>query len=185
MERSPWMSQGLLCSQKTKAKLFKLKIKKPTEENKNKFKQYNSVYNKTRRRAIKDYYDNQFKTFSKDMKRTWQTIREVMHTKKQKDDIPSVFIDNGRILNDWSDIANGFNNFFAGIGPELANKIPQSDLSFKTFMGTPEEDSFQFSVITPSILVKICGKLKPKNSSGPDFISTKLLTTANFFFRSS
>ena len=43
--RSPWMSQGLLCSQKTKEKLFKLKLKNPTELNKTKFKEYNNLFN--------------------------------------------------------------------------------------------------------------------------------------------
>ena len=78
-------------------------------------------------------------------------------------------------MTELTDIANGFNNFFAGIGPELADKIPPSDLSFKTFLGQPEPDNFQFSILSPSMLIKICGILKPKTSCGPDFMSTKLL----------
>ena len=55
--------KGLLISQKHKQKLFSLKIRKPTEMNKNKFKVYNSLYNKIRRRAIQNHYDKSFKSF--------------------------------------------------------------------------------------------------------------------------
>ena len=109
------------------------------------------------------------------MRKTWNTIREVMRTKKNKDEIPSFFRENGNVISDLSDITNGFNNFFAGIGPELANAIPQSQVSFQNFLGNPEPDTFQFSHVHQSLVLEICRKLKPKLSSGPDFISTKLL----------
>ena len=62
-DHNSWISKGLLISQKRKQKLFSLKIRKPTEMNKNKFKVYNSLYNKIRRRAIQNHYDKSFKSF--------------------------------------------------------------------------------------------------------------------------
>ena len=109
------------------------------------------------------------------MRKTWETIREVMKTKKAKDEIPKTFSENGKLLSNLNDITDGFNNFFASIGPALASKIPEPALSYQTFLKDPEEDNFQFSRVTPSKLIEICGKLKPKASSGADYISTKLL----------
>ena len=63
----------------------------------------------------------------------------------------------------------------SGIGPQLANAIPDSNDTFESFLGVPEPDSFQFSHVHHSLILDICGKLKPKTSSGPDFISSKLL----------
>ena len=50
---TPWMSTGHLNSCKTKQKLFSKKLSKPTEQNKNKFKDFNTIYNAVRRKAKK------------------------------------------------------------------------------------------------------------------------------------
>ena len=42
-------------------------------------------------------------------------------------------------------------------------------------MGEPEPDNFHFSHVHPTLIMKLCSKLKPKTSSGPDHISTKVL----------
>ena len=102
-------------------------------------------------------------------------IRDVLKTHKSKDDVPSFFRENGHTLSDLQDITNGFNNFFAGIGPELAGAIPQSGQSFQSFLNEPEADSFQFSYVHPTLILKLCSKIKPKTSSGPDFISSKVM----------
>ena len=52
------MSKGLMISQKRKEKLFAKKVRNPSELNKDKFKAYNTVYNRLRRAAKKSYYDN-------------------------------------------------------------------------------------------------------------------------------
>ena len=109
------------------------------------------------------------------MSKTWSTIREVMGTKNNKDEFPIFFRENGNIISDLADITIGFNNFFSGIGPELANAIPQSNNLFQNYMGDPEPDSFQFSHVHHSLILELCAKLKPKLSSGPDSISSKLL----------
>ena len=177
IKHSPWMTQGLLVSLKQKQKLFSLKLRKPTESNIAKFKSYNSLYNKIRRKAIQTHYELSFKHFSKDMRNTWRTIREVMGTKKNKDEIPSFFRENGHIITELTEITKGFNNFFSGIGPQLADAIPRSDTSFESFLGNPEPDTFMFSHVHQKLILEICSKLKPKASSGPDLISSKLLKT--------
>ena len=55
------MTVGLKTSQKTKEKLFARKIKCPNIINIEKFKTFNTIYNKLRRAAKKLFYDKQFK----------------------------------------------------------------------------------------------------------------------------
>ena len=80
-----------------------------------------------------------------------------------------------RDLNDSLEIANGFNTFFAGIGPKLASEIEVSDINFESFLLNANPNSFEFSRISEIDILNICKQLKPKMSSGADFISTKLL----------
>ena len=70
-KHNPWMSQGLIKSQKREEKLFAKKVKYPTRDNIEIFKLYNTVYNKVRRAAKTLFYDKQFKRFAKDSKQTW------------------------------------------------------------------------------------------------------------------
>ena len=102
-------------------------------------------------------------------------IREVIGTKKQKDQIPQFFIHNGQFINDYLEIANGFNTFFSQVGPNLASDIPQSDTTFKDYLPDSNPIMFEFSRISEIDILKICNQLKPKLSSGADFISNKLL----------
>ena len=50
-------------------------------------------------------------------------IRQVIGGKKCRENLPDFFQNNGSILAEAIDIAEGFNGFFSGIGPELANKF--------------------------------------------------------------
>ena len=73
------------------------------------------------------------------------------------------------------DIANGFNDFFSQIGPNLASEIPDSDVTYDSYLSESNPVSFNFSKISEIDILKTCNKLKPKLSSGVDFISNKLL----------
>ena len=171
----PWMSKGLIVSQKRKEKLFAKKVKNPTNSNKQTFKTYNTMYNKLRRAAKKMYYNKQFDKFAKNCKQTWSVIREIIGSKKEKNQIPTFFKENGQIITDYIEIANGFNNFFSQVGPKLASEIGISDISFENFLSDENPVNFEFSRISEIDILKISRQLKPKLSSGIDFISNKLL----------
>ena len=69
MSHEPWITPGLLISQRQKQKLFSLKLRKPTDTNKQKFRNYNNMYNKLRRKARKDHYNERFLEFSSNIKK--------------------------------------------------------------------------------------------------------------------
>ena len=150
-------------------------MKYPNSQNIEHFKLYNKIYNKIRRAAKKLYYDEQFKKFAKDSKQTWSVIREIIGTKTDKSQVPNYFQNNNQVISDYLEIANGFNAFFAGIGPKLAEEIDPSDVMFENFLSESNPNDFKFSRISEIDILHICRQLKPKISSGADFISTKLL----------
>ena len=57
------------------------------------------------------------------MKNTWKLLNEVMNRKMKQRNFISHFNYNDNEIYDKQEIANGFDDFFVNIGPELANKI--------------------------------------------------------------
>ena len=172
---NPWMTSALLTSRKYKEKLFAKKVRKPCTENKEKFKQYNKLYTSLIREARKKYYFDKFIEYSKDGKKTWETINSVIGRNIRKVDIPTLFVSNGKILSGDFEISEGFNKFFANIGPDLAKSIPNSTKHFSEYLSEECRENFVFANVTPNILLDALNKLKNKNSSGTDKISTNLL----------
>ena len=108
-------------------------------------------------------------------KKTWSVIKEIIGPNKAKQQLPDFFRDNNQEIRDYIEIANGFNNFFSQIGPKLASEIGVSNVSFETFLSEKSLNDFKFSRISEIDILKVCDQLKPKLSSGVDFISNKLL----------
>ena len=173
--KSPWMTPGLFVSRKVKMKLFSKKLRKPSPENLKRFKEYNNTYTKIIRKAKHKYYNDKFKEFSKDSKKTWQTINEILGRKKGFNDIPQRFVSNDKILSGSLEIAEGFNEFFVNIGPNLAKSIPLSNKHFYEYLGDPCNENFVFANMNHDIILDAMSKLNSKNSCGPDKISTNLL----------
>ena len=143
--RSPWMSNGLLKSSKTKNKLFSKYKSKPTLINSQAFKNYNAIFNRCKKAAKKAYYFKQFETHKTNIRQTWTLIRDVIGTRaKKRENLPAFFRENKEVLSNPLDIANGFNKFFAGIGPQLAEKVQPSPRSFKSYL-SEHDSSFKFS----------------------------------------
>ena len=59
VKREPWFTIGLLVSSRKKSKLFSKKVRHPTEANMRQYKQYNNMFNQTKRQCkfytIKQY----------------------------------------------------------------------------------------------------------------------------------
>ena len=62
------------------------------------------------------------------MKVSWRLLREIIN-KKKSGTASSRFVIDGKITTDKKLIADGFNSFFVNVGPNLAGKIPSTDIS--------------------------------------------------------
>ena len=82
---------------------------------------------------------------------------------------------NSGIVKDNLKIANGLNDFFSQIGPNLASEISDSEVTFDSYLPDSNPVSFNFSKISEMDILRTCNQLKPKLSSGIDLISNKLL----------
>jgi len=173
--REPWMTGAILNSRKTKNKLAAKKTKNPSIANIDNFKTFNKNYRAVIRNAKSKHYKDKFEEYSKCIKRTWSTINELLNVKKSSHSFPDIFIVDGKIYSGPEEICEGFNEFFSSVGSNLADKIPPSERDFESYLSDPVEEGFIFGNITEDIILETLRKLKSKNSSGHDKISTKLL----------
>ena len=113
--------------------------------------------NKNKKQSIKDakkiYFQNIFTKFKHDIKRTWSVINESLHC-KNKSISSRLFSHNGKTLEDPSEIANAFNEYFISIGPSLANQMDKNN-NFRKYLRNPSESRLHFEPITEHKTMRI------------------------------
>ena len=140
------------------------------------YKDFCSVLQSSLRKAKSDYYHKQFQDSISDIKKTWSKINEVLCRKSKRAEMPDYFLDGNKVITENVDIANCFNNFFANIGPTLANSIKGPiGQSYKDFLKTKIESHFSFNTVDNSYVLNLINKLKPKPSFGHDGLSSIML----------
>jgi hypothetical protein len=117
------MTVGLLISRRTKNKLFAKAVSEPNEVNKNRYKQYKSIYQRTIRAAKKLHISNTLRENANNPKKTWQTLNELLGKNSKSDSVSQINI-NGTVNNDSKTIANHFNEFFTNVGQQISNSVP-------------------------------------------------------------
>ena len=172
---NPWMSQELMKLNKARNRAFRNKLKYKSESAELKFKSINSTFKRLARKEKKKYYHDQFNNYVTDIRKTWSLINSLVRKKSCKNDVPCIFTDNQRSYSNFSEIANGFNDFFVDVGPRLSESIHPSPKSFRDFLGDQYDEQFHFQEVNSFIINTTLSKLKSKSSVGKDNISMKLL----------
>ena len=176
-KKSEWMTDGLLISIKYRDKLYK-KLKTCSSEAEcdrlsTNLKTYNNILTKAIREAKFNYYDNQFNQHKNNMKRSWDTLKNLLNSRK-KDTFPDAFMYKTQKINDFDQIAKCFNEYFLNIESNVSDTR-----SFKTqrekYLTNMNLLLFSFKPINENDVRKVFKDLTPKSSSGLDEISTKLL----------
>ena len=180
-KKNKWISFGILRSIKTRDVMY-LKFKRCNKQSveyntlKNNLHVFNCILKKTIREAKIQYYDKIFSQHKSDIKKTWQTISEIICKSNTKRRTLDKIIVNSKVVNDRTEICNKFNHFFANIGPKLANQIKSaSDKTYDTFLKKRVLLSFAFTLVNENDVLKHLSSLRTKNSAGIDGISVKLL----------
>ena len=78
-------------------------------------------------------------------------------------------------LTDPTDIAEGFNKFFAEIGPKLSENIEDIDSCFDEFVNQSISGNLSFQQISPSLVSSHLRKLCMRKATGLDTVSARLL----------
>ena len=170
-----WVTRGISKSNRTERKLYIKKCTKPTEANIQKHKTYKKILDKIKRHIKTKYIEEQFEQAKNNPKNTWKLIKT--HTKtNQRETEPDTILNNNQEITDDTEIANNFNCYFNKIGYTLNTRIPKSKKDYTEYAKTTDK-IFKFEKVTEEHVKEIFKQLKPKTSSGPDQISSKILKT--------
>lgn len=175
MKREPWFTIGLLTSSRTKAKLFTKKLRKPTYENIQKYRNFNNTFNTLKRKMKTLYYRQILEDNKHDIKKCWSILKQAIGKLSNKSAFPNEFLINNIPVSDKSEIAQSFNIFFANIGAHTSHNVPSTNKCFSSYMPRSQTNSIFIQYVAPQDIIDIVNKLKPKSSSGQDGISTKLM----------
>ena len=175
IRKEPWITSGLITSSQTKAKLLKKKLKQPTHNNITNYKMFRDQFNKIKRKMKIDYFHNILETNKHNMKKTWQTLKNVIGKMNDKTNFPQSFLINNKHVYNKTEIAQGFNSFFANIGKTTSQNVPHANKHFSEFLKNRVPNSMFLEPVEEPQIIEIVNKLKPKMSHGYDDIPTRIV----------
>ena len=162
IKREPWFTSGLLKSSKTKSKLLSIKLRYPTDENIQKYKIYNNTFNKLKRKMKIFYYKSTLEEFKNDTKKCWTVLKQAIGKINDKSGYPLIFNINNTKISDQNKIAEGFNNFFSGIGLHTSHNVPHTNKCFSSYMPPSFHKTFFLGPVAPSDVSCVVKKMKTK-----------------------
>ena len=175
----PWITQGILKSIKIKNNLYKQLCKAKNSQNKiyinQKFKQYRNLIKTLTRRSKNNNYYNYFYSNKKNLRKTWQGIKNIINLNNNNTSLPNCLNKGRRNLTDPVDIANEFNGFFSEIGKKLETKIIKTDITYDKLLKNPNEKSFFMKPTSEEEVKYLILNLNPHKSTGPSSFPTKIL----------
>ena len=81
-----------------------------------------NLYNKVLREAKKQYFEKALKDNSKDLKKSWKILNELLCRNKSKNTIDKILV-NSIAVDKPHEIAESFNKFFTTVASEIAEKL--------------------------------------------------------------
>ena len=81
-------------------------------------------------------------------------------------------------MTNTKDIAEGFNDYFSNIGPDLACKIDTPNLNFQTYIEKAKSEFSAFQPVTVSNVYHLLHGLSSNKATGVDKISSKIIKIA-------
>ena len=106
-----------------KKKLYKAFVISRSNEAELKYKSYNNKLMSILRFAKKAYYNKMLEKQKNNVKGIWKILNTVINKQFNPPTYPAYFMGNDKEICDKQDIANGFNNCFTNVGPNLAKQI--------------------------------------------------------------
>ena len=165
-----WITKSIKKSCRKKEALYKKYKSNPTETSKLNYTRYKNTLNSLIKTAKFSYYKTYFK-YDYDNKRLWSHINE-----KQKTRTTVQKLEQGNInLTNNIDIANCFNNFFANVGLQLAEKHNSVTINPESFLSKITTEELKFNKTNDEQIEIIIRKLKNTTSFGHDGLTTKVL----------
>ena len=129
------------------------------------------------RNAKRNYYSTQITGHKHDPKRAWKSINNLLG-RQNKPTVVNELNLNESNLTTPKDIAEGFNDYFSNIGPELASKIDSSYINFEMYAINTNSEFAAFKPVVVSHVYRLLLGLSGNKATGIDKISCKIIKLA-------
>ena len=175
-KNKPWITKGLVNACKKKNRMYVTALKSKLKEDDEKYKVYKNKLTKILRAAEKSYYNKQLEEQKFNIKGTWKILNEVLRGSSSTSKIPDVFLEDSNEIKDKKDIADGFNNFFVNVGPNLAKTIQApANMSVNDYLPDPNVNTMFLDPVTEQEVVELVKKFSNKTSLDCHGISMLLI----------
>ena len=170
-----WITHGIRICIRNKDRLYKKKLKSPTEYNILKFKEYKKILDSCLKCAEESYYFNIFNDNKKSAINMWKTLGSIINPGKKKKihKINQLKVGNN-VIRDNAAISNAMNNHFCTVGSKLATDLPQGN-SYNIYLKNKVNQTIYLTPITDVEVANEISRLGIKKSPGYDNISPRIL----------
>ena len=100
-----------------------------------------------------------------DLRKTWSVIKQIISKKEPEQRFNNMKDSSGSYSNP-TQIATKFNNFFANVGPSLANKISPTQITYREFLIGHYAKCFCLNPTSPTEVANIVHSLKNSKCEG-------------------
>ena len=171
----PWMTKGLVNACKKKNKMYKDFIKTRCKILEKKYKHYKNKLTSILRYCEKHFYSNLLEKSRNNVRATWDIVNGIIKNKSISN-IPNVFVQDGKNIVGGLNIANGFNDFFVNVGPNLAKNIPKYDhIDVVDYMNDINSSSMFLLPVDEKEVLRTVNDCKSKTSEDSDNLSMKFV----------
>ena len=95
---------------------------------------YKNLFEKIKK-SSKKHYQNKLEKCKNNLKTTWKAMKEIIGKSKVfRQNLPNNLKINKKSITDKKIIADKFNQFFINLGPNLAAKIPPSNMNIDSYL---------------------------------------------------
>ena len=166
-KKVPWITSDIKKLINTRDKLKRKAISTNLENDWFDYKTSRNKVNIELRNAKKDYYSSKIADQKFNPKKAWKSINNLLGRQNKPTVVNEINLD-GKSFTTPKDIAEGFNDYFSNIGPDLASKIDK----------TAESEFAAFQPVTVSHICRLLHGLSSNKATGIDKISCKIIKIA-------
>ena len=145
INRHPWMTEALRTQIRLKNSKYKEYVKSKNVDIVESYKDSKRILHSSLRNAEIQYYSEQYELNSGDMFKSWKVLKTILALNSNSEKRQLCLTINNVAVTNSIDIANGFNDFFVSIGPELAKDI-HSDINPLTYVNNVNNSIVIFDV---------------------------------------
>ena len=181
LQAKPWITPNIIKSIKLRDKILRLYIREVDPYRKEGLhKQYKTLRNKvvaTIRNSRKIYFQKYFEENSKDIRKTWSGIRNIINIRLSTKGQPTSMLFGDELVTDPSKIAEGFNSYFSSIAEKLQENLSFGNNNFMKYLNKPLDHNFLFQSVDQNEIIFIIDSFENK-ALGPHSIPTEILKLA-------